>query len=158
MVILGIDPGIAKTGFGVIQADGEEVKSLEYGCIRTGTEDTKPDRLCVIFDEVSRVIKEHRPNLMAVELLFFNRNTKTALTVGEARGIILLAAGKFNIPVVEYTPLQVKECLAGFGRAKKDQVKEVVKIDLNLESEKIPIDASDALAIALCHHYLEGLE
>ena len=158
MIVLGVDPGVATTGFGVIRFDDDEYTMLDYGCIKTAANEKKEKRLCEIFDGISGLISRHNPDILAIEKLFFNRNTKTALQVGEASGVILLAAGKADIPVAGYTPLQVKECLAGFGRAKKEQVREVVQMELELDFLPKPIDASDALAIALCHYHLEGLE
>jgi crossover junction endodeoxyribonuclease RuvC len=104
------------------------------------------------------IIEQYKPDVVSLESLFFNRNTKTALIVGEARGIVLLAAGKHSVPVVEFTPLQVKECLAGFGRAKKDAVAEVVKMELDIEDDKMPVDASDALGLAICYYRMDDIE
>lgn len=158
MVILGIDPGIARTGFGVISAESDDIKVLDYGCIKTPSAEVKPVRLCAIFEQVSALIEKYRPEVLSLELLFFNRNTKTALTVGEARGVIMLCAGRLGVPVAEYTPLQVKDCLTGFGRAKKDEIRELLESDLGIDLSRVPIDASDALAIAICHNYHSDME
>lgn len=158
MVIVGIDPGVAKTGFGVVEITEEFSRMLDYGCVRTSPDMVKEKRLCLIYDEISGILARYKPDVMALERLFFNRNTKTALQVGEASGVIILAAGKAGVPLREYTPIQVKECLAGFGRADKTQVREVVRMELDLDVLPKPIDASDALAIALCHYHLEELD
>jgi len=158
MIILGVDPGLAKTGYGVIEVGDEITRQLDFGCIKTPAEMRIEERLCMIFDGIKEVIDKHQPDVVALEMLFFNRNTKTATQVGRSSGVILLAAGKCGVPVKEYTPLQVKECLTGFGRATKNQLREMVQIDLDMESPPRPIDASDALAIALCHHHLADLE
>lgn len=154
MIILGIDPGLAVTGYGVIDAREDAVECIDYGAIRTKETEKKENRLFLIFSLLDGIIEKHKPEVMAVELLFFNRNTKTALTVGEARGVVLLCAGKNRVPVCDYTPLQVKECLTGYGRAKKNEVREIVQIELEMDKPPRPIDASDALAIALCHCFL----
>ena len=126
MKILGIDPGTARTGYGVIKSNNDEVEALDFGCICTSKEEPKEKRLAIIHQELLQLIKTHRPDIMAQELLFFNRNTKTALQVGEARGVILLAAALKNLPIREYTPLQVKDSLTGYGRASKKEVKVVI--------------------------------
>lgn len=158
MRIMGIDPGVAVTGYGIIDVEEDSLFAVVFGCIRTSQEKARSVRLCEIYEEMIRIIEVNKPDFIAIEQLFFNKNTKTALQVGEARGVALLAAGKCGIDTGEYTPLQVKECLAGFGRAKKEQVKEIVRIELDLEDEEIPIDASDALAIAICHYYLSQMD
>lgn len=154
MIILGIDPGIAVTGYGLIRTGGGDPALIEYGALRTESGEKKEIRLAKIHGELQAIIKKHRPDAFAIESLFFNRNTKTALVVGEARGVALLAAGQEKLDVFEYTPLQVKECLSGYGRAKKNDLREVVQIELSLDDPPKPIDASDALAIALCHYFL----
>jgi crossover junction endodeoxyribonuclease RuvC len=158
MIILGIDPGIAVTGYGLIRIESDGPTLIEYGAIRTESGEKKEIRLAIIYGELSGLIKKHRPDVFAIESLFFNRNTKTALIVGEARGVALLAAGQEKLDVYEYTPLQVKECLSGYGRTKKNDLREVVQMELNIEKPPKPIDASDALAIALCHHFMSGIE
>jgi crossover junction endodeoxyribonuclease RuvC len=158
MIILGIDPGIAVTGFGVIKIENDQPIMLEYGAVRTESEDKKPHRLALIHRELTDLINKYKPDAVAVELLFFNRNTKTALSVGEARGVVLLTAGQAGIELFEYTPLQVKECLTGYGRTGKNDVREIVQMELNLDKPPKPIDASDALAIALTHHLLMGID
>ncbi|MDQ7822491.1 MAG: crossover junction endodeoxyribonuclease RuvC [Candidatus Eremiobacteraeota bacterium] len=151
MVILGIDPGTARTGYGVISSKNGTIEAVAYGCIKTDKDTPREQRLAILHRALLEVIEEQRPDVMAQELLFFNKNTKTALLVGEARGVILLAAAQSSLPVKEYTPLQVKGSLAGYGRASKSDVKEVVKLHLGLEKIKGSDDVADALATALCH-------
>ncbi len=153
MIILGIDPGTARTGFGYISVSDGSNEFIDCGCITTSKETAKGERLAILYKELTSLLKNRRPDVMVVEQLFFNKNTLTALTVGEARGVILLAATLCGIPVTEYTPLQVKECLSGYGRATKQEVKEMVKIHLCLEKIKGPDDVADALAISLCHSF-----
>jgi crossover junction endodeoxyribonuclease RuvC len=149
--ILGIDPGTAITGYGVLEQQGNKLIPLSYGVIRTGPELGLAQRLNIIYDEVSKKIKLYQPDTMAVEQLFFNKNVRTALVVGHARGVILLCGSQANLPVVEYTPLQVKSAVVGYGTAEKKQVQEMVRILLGLEKIPKPDDAADALAIAICH-------
>ena len=159
VIILGIDPGIAITGYGVLQIEKDgSLKLLSYGAIRTKKNTPKPKRLSFIYGKLKGLVEKYEPNALAVELLFFNKNTQTAVTVGEARGVVLLLAGQMNIPVFEYTPLQVKETLTGYGRSSKQDLREIVQVELNMDSPPRPIDASDALAICLCHHFMENLE
>lgn len=158
MLILGIDPGTARTGYGFIEADGDNLSAVSFGCITTPKEATKSERLALLHSQLLDLIKEYKPQELAVEMLFFNKNTMTALTVGEARGVILLAAELNKVPVSEYTPLQVKESLSGYGRASKQEVKEMVKVHLGLEKIKGPDDVADALAIAICHSFYKILD
>lgn len=153
MLTLGIDPGVSATGYGLVKKRGEDLTLLEYGVITPGSELPPAQRLKVICDELEEIIVRHRPTDVAVERLFFSRNVRTALAVGEARGVALLAAAKHDLPVYEYTPLEVKESLVGYGRATKGQVQELVKITLGLDSLPEPDDAADALAVAICHLY-----
>jgi len=156
MRILGIDPGTARTGYGVVDALDTGVQSVVYGCICTDKNTAKEKRLQILHEKVSELLSTHRPDVMAQELLFFSRNSKTAMVVGEARGVILLAAAQSNVPVCEYTPLQVKGSLSGYGRSSKDDIREMVKLHLGLSTIRGTDDAADALAIALCHlFYLE---
>ncbi len=157
MIILGIDPGTARTGYGFIKIDGDKPSIISCGCITTSKEETKSARLAIVHKELMRLLSECRPDIMAIELLFFNKNTTTALTVGEARGVILLAAELNRIPLKEYTPLQVKESLSGYGRASKQEIKEMVKIHLGIDKIKGPDDVADALAIAICHFFHSSL-
>jgi len=150
-VILGIDPGIADTGFGIIsKADNGQLTCFDYGSIKTNAKTKTADRLEIINKELNKIIKKHQPNLMAIEQLFFCKNVKTALIVGQARGVAILTAKQNKIPVIEFTPLQVKQAVAAYGQASKIQVQKMVKLLLNLKQLPEPDDAADALAIAIC--------
>jgi crossover junction endodeoxyribonuclease RuvC len=149
--IIGIDPGTAILGYGIIDYIGNQLKPVDYGCIRTEPNTEMPDRLGMLYDDLTKLIDSYKPDVMAVEELFFNRNVTTAITVGQARGIIILSGVKAKIPVYEYTPLQVKQAVCGYGRADKNQVQEMVKMFLNLKVIPKPDDAADALAVSICH-------
>jgi len=149
MVILGIDPGTAATGYGLIKKNGE-LKLIDYGCIKTSTSLTTTERLKELNNQLNSVIRRYKPDMVAVEDIFFFKNLKTVIKVSQARGVILLTAAKLNIPVFEYTPLQVKQAVTSYGRAEKIQVQKMVKILLNLKEIPKPDDASDALAVAIC--------
>ncbi len=151
MVILGLDPGIATVGFGVVRADGGRFEAAGYGAIRTQAGAPLPERLEDIYGDMERLLEAYAPEAVAVEELFFNTNHKTAISVAQGRGVILLACRKRGVPVYEYTPLQVKQAVAGYGRAEKRQVMDMVKRLLRLDEIPRPDDAADALAIALCH-------
>ncbi|HDH31760.1 MAG TPA: crossover junction endodeoxyribonuclease RuvC [Candidatus Wolfebacteria bacterium] len=150
MIILGIDPGIADTGYGVIQVNGQKLACVDYGSIKTKAKTELPERLEIINLELKKQIKKHKPNLMAVEQLFFCKNVKTALVVGHARGVVLLTAKQNKVPVVEFTPLQIKQAVSSYGQASKAQVQKMVKLILNLKEIPKPDDAADALAAAIC--------
>jgi len=150
-VILGIDPGIADTGYGVVRSvKNSGLACIDYGSIKTGAQEKMPDRLGKINRELDKIIKRYKPDLVAVEQLFFCNNVKTALIVGQARGVILLTAMQNNILTTEFTPLQVKQAVSSYGAASKMQVQKMVKILLNLDRLPKPDDAADALAIAIC--------
>jgi len=151
MRILGIDPGYAIVGVGVIEYVGNSFKVIDYGKITTDAKKSLPERLHIIYNEMEELIKKYNPDAVSVEELFFNNNAKTAINVGQARGVILLCAAKNNKPVFEYTPLQVKQAVVGYGRAEKNQVQQMVKMLLNLEKIPKPDDVADALAVAVCH-------
>ena len=151
MRILGIDPGTATTGFGIIETNGAKPKFVDAGVITTPADAPMTERLKTIHDELSQIINETKPDEIAVELLYFATNVTTAMTVGQARGVILLCIAEAGLPVHEYTPLQVKMGVTGFGQAKKPQVQEMVKTLLGLQAIPRPDDAADALAIALTH-------
>lgn len=151
MIIMGIDPGIAITGYGIIEYDGNQLKPIDYGYIQTLSYEVSSIRLKAIYEGISGLIKTFQPNVFVIEELFFNKNIRTALTVGQARGVAILAAGMSEIAVYEYTPLQVKQSVIGYGRAKKEQVQFMVKELLNLKEIPKPDDVADALAIAICH-------
>lgn len=149
-IILGIDPGIADTGFGIINLEGSKISCISYGSIKTPAGLDLADRLEILNLELGKLIKKHQPALMAVEELFFFKNVKTALVVGQARGVILLTAKQNKVPLVEFTPLQVKQAVSTYGKAEKQQVQRMVKLILNLREIPKPDDAADALAIAIC--------
>jgi crossover junction endodeoxyribonuclease RuvC len=149
--VLGLDPGTATTGFGLVEDSDNSLKAVEYGVILTPANLPMPQRLRLIFLRVSELLERFRPEAISVEKLFFNRNVTTALSVGQARGVALLAAANTDLPVFEYTPLEVKQAISGFGRASKDQVQQMVRLILQLEQIPKPDDAADALAIAICH-------
>lgn len=151
MVILGIDPGIAIVGYGFLELKGNSYKVLDYGAITTEAKVPLPDRLNSIYEDMSELIEKYKPDDIAFEELFFNKNVKTAITVAQARGVEVLAAKKSHAGLYEYTPLQVKQAIVGYGRASKNQVQEMVKIILNLEKVPKPDDVADALAVAITH-------
>jgi crossover junction endodeoxyribonuclease RuvC len=151
MVILGIDPGVAIVGYGVVECVSGNFRCLEYGCITTPAHTLLEDRLSEIYDGMTELIARHRPDCMSIEELFFNNNQKTAVDVAQARGVILLAANKAKLPIYEYTPLQVKSAVVGYGRAEKQQVMYMVRQYLHMKETPKPDDAADAFAIAICH-------
>ena len=151
MIILGIDPGTAATGYGIIETKKGKHKALGYGCIKTTPKTHYPQRLKIIYEEVGRIIKEYSPDIVAIEQLFFARNVVTAFSVGQAQGVVFLAAANAGLDVVKYPPLQIKRILTGQGRAEKSKVQKRVKRLLKLKKIPRPVDASDALAVALCH-------
>lgn len=156
MRILGIDPGYAIVGFGVLEYDGYKFTPVHFGAITTeaGTEFTL--RLKTIFDDMNTVLTTFKPEAMAIEKLFFNTNQKTGIDVAQARGVTLLAATNAGVPVFEYTPLQVKQSVVGYGRAEKPQVMEMTRRILGLADVPKPDDTADALAIAICHGHASG--
>ena len=148
--VLGIDPGTARMGYGVVRGD-VEYESLDFGCLTTTADQPPEQRLLTLYQGLLALVERHQPQVVAVERLFFSRNVKTALAVGQARGVALLAAASNAVPVAEYTPLEVKQAVTGFGRADKDQVQRMVQALLQLPAPPRPDDAADALAVALCH-------
>lgn len=151
MIILGIDPGIATTGYGVISTNKGKHNPIEYGTVRTKAHTLIEDRLSKLYDGICGILDRHNPDTVAIEELFFNTNTTSAVDVCQARGVMLLAAAKRNIPIYEYTPLQVKHAVVGYGRAEKQQVIYMTRLLLGLAKPPKPDDAADALAIAICH-------
>ena len=156
MRILGIDPGYATVGYGVVDVQGGRYHSVEHGAIVTRPEDDFPRRLEIIFDAAYSVMQKYRPQAMSLEKLFFANNKTTAIGVAEARGVILLAARKAGLPVYEYTPMQVKQAVTGYGGAQKPQVQEMVRRLLCLQSVPKPDDTADALAMAITHGQAAG--
>ncbi|MBZ4662508.1 MAG: ruvC [Caloramator sp.] len=157
MIILGLDPGIAIVGIGIIEHKQNKFSVLDYRAITTTTKNTVPQRLEIIYDELNEIIKMYKPDAFALEELFFNQNAKTAITVGQARGVAVLVAQKNKIPIYEYTPLQVKQAVVGYGRADKKQIQQMVKVLLNLKEIPKPDDVADALAIAICHAHTNNM-
>lgn len=151
MRILGIDPGYAILGWGVIEYNDSKFKVVAYDSLITDKNTSMPIRLKELYDGLTNIIEMYKPDEMAIEELYFNSNAKTAIMVGEARGIALLPAANNNIPIYEYTPLQIKQALVGYGRAEKKQVQLMVKTMLDLEKIPKPDDTADALACAICH-------
>jgi crossover junction endodeoxyribonuclease RuvC len=157
MLVLGIDPGTATTGYGIIEEDEQkEIRVVTYGIIKTEPNLSAEDRLLEIYEQLNELILLHRPDHGAVEKLFFQRNVTTAIAVGQARGVILLALAKNKVPLAEYTPNEVKQAVTGYGAADKKQIQEMVRTILKLKSIPKPDDAADALAIALCHIQSQG--
>src|SRR3989344_5166986 len=153
MKILGIDPGIGRTGWGVLEVISNKLQVISYGCIETKAGVMIEKRLEDLYLKLQQIINEEKPDSLAVEELFFNTNAKTALIVGQARGVVLLTAAQNKLPVAIYTPLQMKMALTGYGRAEKPQVGQMVKILLKLVSIPKPDDVTDALAIAITHAF-----
>ena len=151
MKILGIDPGTAITGFGLIEAQGQKFKLIDAGVIRTAAKSPLPERLKIIYDDLSQLIKSAQPDEMAVEELFFVQNITTGISVSHARGVVLLCAANQQLSVAEYKPLQIKQALTGYGRAEKSQIQEMVRVMLKLKTVPKPDDAADALAVAIAH-------
>ena len=150
MIVLGIDPGTARTGYGLVRRDGSRLQALDFGCLETASDQELPARLLLIHQAVSELITEHAPQVVGVERLFFNKNVQTAFAVGQARGVVLLAAAQAGLPVYEYGPHEVKMAVTGYGRAPKDQVQRMVQMILGLSVMPHPDDAADALAVAVC--------
>lgn len=152
MIIVGFDPGLATLGYGVIKTDAKnKPEMLDYGIISTPKEESLPVRLCMLEKGIKQIIDKFKPDEIAIEELFFAKNVKTAISVAHARGVILLTANKECGKLYEYTPLQIKQALTGYGRADKNQIQQMVKTFLGLKAVPKPDDAADALAVALCH-------
>jgi len=153
MIILGIDPGTAATGYGLVGAlkKTRELKCIEYGCIATSPKHSPADRLNRLYTETSRLIVKYKPASLAIENVYFFKNWKTAMPVSQAKGVIMLAAAKKKVPVFEYTPLQIKSAVVGYGRAEKQQVQRMIQVLLKLKTLPKPDDAADALGAAICH-------
>jgi len=150
-VIFGIDPGTAITGWGVVTERGGTLQTLGFGVIRTPSTALLPARLVTIYDELSALLQHHRPDAVAVEELFFSKNARTALSVGHARGVVLLTVAQHQAPLFHYKPSQVKQAVTGYGAADKRQIQEMVRLLLGLDALPQPDDAADALAVAICH-------
>ncbi|MBO9609039.1 MAG: crossover junction endodeoxyribonuclease RuvC [Paenibacillaceae bacterium] len=157
MRILGIDPGIAIVGFGFIEKQGSRLTPIQYGSIQTEAHSDPAQRLKAVYDSIRELIDKYKPDEVAIEKLFFNRNVTTAFAVGQARGVLILAAVQNGLPVAEYTPLQVKQAIVGYGKAEKKQVQEMVRMFLKLQAAPKPDDVADALAVAICHAHSSTL-
>ena len=151
MLVLGIDPGTAITGFGLVREEEEGLALVAYGVITTAANQPLPERLQAIYQGLAKVARQHQPQQAAVEELFFSRNARTALSVGHARGVALLALADAGLPIYEYKPLEIKQAITGYGGADKGQVQEMVRLLLNLDHVPQPDDAADAVAVAVCH-------
>lgn len=151
MRILGIDPGYAIVGWGVVDFDNNHYKTVDYGAITTEKDMEMSLRLKNIYAEISMLVDKYMPDVVAIEELFFNKNVKTAILVAQARGVAITACVNRNVPLFEYTPLQIKQALVGYGRADKIQVQQMVKLILHLDKIPKPDDTADALAVAVCH-------
>lgn len=156
MVILGIDPGYAIVGWGVVHFERSKCKPMAFGSVQTPAGMEFSNRLCKIYDDFLEIIDRYKPDAASIEKLYFQNNQKTAIDVAEARGVLLLALKKRNIPVYEYTPLQVKSAVTGYGQAEKPQVMEMTRRRLGLAEVPKPDDTADALAIAICHAQTRG--
>ena len=150
VITLGVDPGTAILGYGVVAGTDEPV-GVAYGVLRTPSDAPMPARLRTLYEGIGALIAQHRPDVLAVESLLFGRNVTTAIAVGQARGVVLLAAAQADIPVAEYKPAQVKDAVVGYGKATKPQMQEMVRLLLGLPTVPQPDDAADALAVAICH-------
>lgn len=153
MRILGIDPGIGRTGWGIIEEEGGKIKAIAFDCFQTPAGEAIPIRLEKIYTHIQSILRQYKPHALAIEDLFFNTNAKTALVVGQARGVVILATAQANVPLAIYTPLQVKIAVAGYGRAEKTQIGHMIKAILKMPSVPKPDDTADALAIALTHAF-----
>jgi crossover junction endodeoxyribonuclease RuvC len=149
VIILGIDPGTASLGYGIVERNGGRLRSVDHGCFTTGADTPLPERLLAIQDGLAELLELHQPDVMAVERLFFSRNVQTAFAVGQARGAVLVAAARAGVPVREATPSEVKVAVSGDGRADKEQIGRMVQLVLGLERVPTPDDAADALAVSI---------
>jgi len=150
VIVLGIDPGTARMGYGVVSREGSQLEMIDYGCLETTNDRPLEQRLLIIHEGLTDLIETHRPEAMGVERLFFNKNVQTAMAVGQARGVVLLVAAQHGLPVFEYGPHEVKLAVTGYGRAPKDQVQRMVQLVLSMSQIPKPDDAADALAVAVC--------
>ena len=156
MRIFGIDPGSIRTGYGCLDTDGTRHRLVTCGAVTSGPRATLPDRLHAIHDTLKALLESHRPDCVVVESLFHAKNVRSALVLGHARGVAVLAAVECGVPVVEYTPTEIKMAVVGYGRAEKAQMQHMVKLLLGLDTVPAPHDAADALAVAICHAHLGG--
>ncbi|MFH1086408.1 MAG: crossover junction endodeoxyribonuclease RuvC [Chloroflexota bacterium] len=153
MLVLGLDPGLATMGYGLVEGDGQRLAAVAYGVVRTEAKEPLVQRLVRLHEALGELIRQHRPDVAAVEELFFSANARTAMSVGQARGVALLTVAQAGLAVAEYTPMQVKQAVTGYGGADKAQVQEMVRLLLNLAARPQPDDAADALAVCICHQH-----
>ena len=158
MLVLGLDPGLAVMGYGLVEGDGDRLEAITYGVVRTEAKTPLVQRLVRLHDALTELIAKHRPDVAAVEELFFSANARTAMGVGQARGVAILTVAQAGLSVVEYTPMQVKQAVTGYGGADKAQVQEMVRLLLQLAETPRPDDAADALAICICHQHSARLQ
>ncbi|RLD10693.1 MAG: crossover junction endodeoxyribonuclease RuvC [Chloroflexota bacterium] len=152
MVVIGIDPGTATTGYGLVREDERgNLEAVTYGVVTTPSNWEMPQRLLAIYEELREIVQKYQPDSCAVEKLYFQTNVRTAISVGQGRGAALIALASSNLPLGEYTPLEIKQAVVGYGNADKNQVQQMVKMLLHLEEIPRPDDAADALAVAICH-------
>ena len=152
MLVLGLDPGLAITGYGLVRETGSgDLEMIDCGVITTQAGESLPERLLTIDRELSMLIARYRPDVVAVEELFFSRNAKTAMIVGQARGVIILGVARAGLPILEYKPMEIKQAVTGYGQAPKSQVQEMVRMLLDLDRIPQPDDAADGVAVAVCH-------
>jgi crossover junction endodeoxyribonuclease RuvC len=158
MMVIGIDPGTATTGYGLVQENEDgSLKLIDYGVILTSPGIAMPERLSSLYERLKEILLLHHPESAAVEKLFFQRNVTTAISVGQARGVVLLALSQMKLDVAEYTPLEIKQAVVGYGGARKQQVQQMVRALLDMEEIPRPDDAADALAVAICHLHSAGM-
>lgn len=158
MRVVGIDPGSLTTGFGVVEQDGQSLQALAWGAVRTKAQQSLPARLKRIYDGLSEALRTWQPDAVVVERVFFADNPKTALTLGHARGVALLTVANAALPLVEYSALEIKQAVVGYGRAAKPQMQHMVQALLRLPALPQPADAADALAAAICHLHIAGFQ
>ncbi|NMO96742.1 crossover junction endodeoxyribonuclease RuvC [Paenibacillus lemnae] len=157
MRIMGIDPGIAIVGFGFVDKEGSKLTPVQYGSIQTAAHTPEEERLIQVYEGMVQLLDQYKPDEVAFEKLFFNRNVTNAMAVSQARGVLILAAVQRGLPIGEYTPMQVKQAIVGYGKAEKKQVQEMVRMFLKLQSVPKPDDVADALAVAICHAHSSTL-
>ena len=159
MAVIGIDPGTALTGYGIIEElPDKSLYLIDFGVIRTDSKEKQEIRLRIIFSQLNSILSAYKPEIGAVEKLYFQRNARTAISVGQARGVAILSLAEAGLSISEYDPVEIKQAVVGYGKASKNQVQQMVKLLLNLEEIPKPDDAADALAVAICHIHSQKLK
>ena len=159
MAVIGIDPGTALTGYGIIEElPDKSLYLIDFGVIRTDSKEKQETRLRIIFSQLNSILSAYKPEIGAVEKLYFQRNARTAISVGQARGVAILSLAEAGLSISEYDPVEIKQAVVGYGKASKNQVQQMVKLLLNLEEIPKPDDAADALAVAICHIHSQKLK